>query len=86
MAREDIGLDDDLDIWPDNWESVRVFGEIMTQWRVGPGGLVGLDYNVVPLMFAMLDVPEVDRKSIFRDLRIMEAEALETVREQNDED
>lgn len=86
MTREDIGLDDDLEIWPDNWPVVRVFGDLLTQWRVGPGGLIGLDYNVIPLMFTMLDVPCVQQKSIFHDLRIMEAEALAVVREQNEED
>lgn len=29
---------------PENWDVVLAFLAVQTQWRVGPGGYVGLDY------------------------------------------
>lgn len=35
-----------VDLWPENWPSIELFNQLSTQWRTGPGGAVGLDYNV----------------------------------------
>lgn len=36
-----------FDVWPDNWPPLELFIDLSTQWRVGPNGLIGLDYGVV---------------------------------------
>lgn len=34
---------------PENWDALMAFLAAQTQWRVGPGGYVGLDYPAVRL-------------------------------------
>lgn len=54
---------------------------MQTQWRVGMGGAIGLDYNVV---FHELDRKNLDKSEyddFFNDIQIMEAEVLRIMRE-----
>lgn len=68
-----------VDLWPDNWPSVQLFSQLSTQWRVGPGGVVGLDYGVV--------FHELDRRAIDSDeyddmmgaIRMIEGVALSEI-------
>lgn len=41
---------------PENFEAWELWNACSTQWRVGMGGLVGLDYNV---LFKMADFLEI---------------------------
>lgn len=52
------------------------FADIQTQWRTGMAGVIGLDYNVLPLMFRLHKVPRKDQPEYFECLRAMEIEAL----------
>lgn len=52
-----------------------------TQWRVGPGGAIGLDYGVLPSVMRLTGVPAKERAAIFQDVRVMEAEALAVMAE-----
>jgi hypothetical protein len=45
-----------------------------TQWRTGPSGLIGLDYNAVRWAFSLYDVK--DQRTMLEDLQIMESEIL----------
>ena len=63
-------------IWPDNLAPFEVFAALQTQWRVGMGGPTGLDYAAVPVVMEMQEVAPGDRRRVFEDLRVMEAEAL----------
>ena len=45
-----------------------------TQWRTGPSGLIGLDYNAVRWAFSLYDVR--DQRAMLEDLQIMEGEIL----------
>lgn len=66
-----------VDLWPENWPPIQIFTRLSTQWRVGAGGPVGLDYNVV--------FHELDRKGLADDeyddmmaaIRVIESTALE---------
>lgn len=49
---------------------------MQTQWRVGPGGAYGLDYNVLPLIWKRLRVSREKRDRVFDDLQEMESAAL----------
>lgn len=51
-----------------------------TQWRMGPGGPIGLDLNVVLGMLSLYAVDEPTR--VVDDLRIMEARALELIQKE----
>ena len=70
-------------IFPDNWPTVMIFRDISTQWRVGMSGPVGLDYNVLPMIFGLRSVPRDERAEIFDGIQTMESAALEAIRERN---
>lgn len=53
-----------------------------TQWRVGPGGVIGLDYAALPAVFDLLDVAREDRADAFAGVRVMEDAALGEMRAQ----
>ncbi|EPJ6835920.1 DUF1799 domain-containing protein [Stenotrophomonas maltophilia] len=36
-----------VELWPECVLPIEVFSRVSTQWRVGAGGPIGLDYNVV---------------------------------------
>ncbi len=51
------------------------------QWRTGMGGATGLDYSAVPVVMDMVGVKgKRRRREVFRDVRVMEKEALRTWR------
>lgn len=71
----------EVDVWPDCWLSVQLFGLLGTQWRVGFSGAYGLDYAAVAAVMDMQGVEEKARPALLDDIRIMEAEALAMMRE-----
>jgi hypothetical protein len=76
LEEEDFASDK-LRIWPENWQAVELFAQVRTQWRVGPGGPYGLDYNVVDRRLDRLGLDERARAAIEADIQIMEFAALE---------
>ena len=50
------------------------FIKMMTQWRTTMGGVVGLDYSVLQMLFDLYDIN--NRKEIFENIQIMEQEAM----------
>ncbi len=55
-----------------------------TQWRVGMSGPIGLDYNAAyPLIDRATSTPE-DWHDMLDDLRVLEATALDVMRETRD--
>lgn len=76
-------LEETVDIWIDNFDSFLLFDAMSTQWRVGMAGCVGLDYTALPMVERRLEIKST--KEHFDDLRIMEQEAMTTMRESQDE-
>lgn len=68
---------DPVGVFPDCWESVDVFCAMSTQWRVGPGGPIGLDYLALNTVMRLKQVPPARRSGVFNDLRVMESAALD---------
>lgn len=67
----------DFGVWSENWDAVELFLRCQTQWRTGPGGVIGLDYSVV-LSLATLYLPaSAEKQTILEDVQIMERRALE---------
>lgn len=69
------------ELWPDNVVPVNVFTAMTTQWNVGPGGVVGLNYASLGEVWRRLKVPPDKRDAVFDDLRVMEVEAIKVMRE-----
>lgn len=74
-----------LPVFPDNWQSFRVFTAMRTQWRYvsGMAGMIatGLDYSALAEVWERTKTPKKDRDAIFSDLVIMEAAAMEIMNE-----
>lgn len=60
-------------VWRENWPVLELFLACSTQWRTGPSGVIGLDYVAVR---AVMDWLSIDGAAIFRDLQVMEREAV----------
>ncbi|WP_082306635.1 DUF1799 domain-containing protein [Mizugakiibacter sediminis] len=65
-----------VELWPENWPAIQLFTRLSTQWRVGAGGPVGLDYGV---LFHELDRMGLDTEAyddLFASIRVIEGIAL----------
>ena len=56
---------------------------MFTQWRTGMGGPTGLDYAALPAVMRMTGIPRDQWQDTFESLRVMEAEAMKVMGEQN---
>lgn len=82
--------DDGFAVWDSNWEAVRLFLDLETQWRVVAGfsGLVwlGLDYvaadRLLDLKFGSRRPGRARAGRLLEELRVMEREALKVFAEQ----
>jgi len=72
----------DVEIWPDTEPAVMVLVQMGTQWRVGMGGPVGLDYAALPVVLRMNGIPRTEWPTVFEDIRVMENAALKTMSEE----
>ncbi|MCW2099734.1 UNVERIFIED_ORG: uncharacterized protein DUF1799 [Pseudomonas psychrophila] len=79
LAPED--LDEDVEVWPDNWPAFRLFNAMATQWRTGACGATGLDYTSIRDVAEFIGIKKKQIKEIFPDLQVMEAEALAVMAE-----
>lgn len=64
---------EDFLIWPDHLSALELFARCMTQWRVGPGGVIGLDYGVVLDMAKLYQVQPLT--DVMEQLQVMEIHA-----------
>ena len=69
-------IDEEVEVWPDNWQAFRLFNALGTQWRTGPVGATGLDYSVIREVSILIGIKKRQIPEIFPYLQIMEAEAL----------
>lgn len=67
-------------IYPDNLTTVLVFIDMKTQWRVGPGGPIGLDYGVLREIWSTRRIKLADRAEILDGLQVMEEAVLKMER------
>ncbi|WP_416046676.1 DUF1799 domain-containing protein [Cupriavidus basilensis] len=70
-----------VEVWPDNVQAFEVFGQMGTQWRVGMGGAIGLDYGALPFVLRMSRVPRDQWAPVFEGIRVMENAALSAMSE-----
>lgn len=73
-----------IEIWPDVWPSFLLFEAMSTQWRVGMSGAIGLDYNTLPIVSKLMEIPDEQMPLAFNDLRVMESEVLKKMAEGRD--
>lgn len=66
-----------IEVWPENWQPMRVFSAMGTQWRTDSGYATGFDYSVLPEIWRRTKTPPADRDEVFDCLQVMEVAALE---------
>lgn len=71
-------------VWPDNALALKTFTAMSTQWRAGNAGPIGLDYGVIPSVLRLYAVPRAEWEDTFDCLRVMEDEALATMKRRNE--
>lgn len=79
LRPEDFAADElstAFEVWPDNWPALSLFQRLRTQWRVGPGGAYGLDYDTALNLMPRMQVKPDEELDLLDDLRVMESAAL----------
>lgn len=69
----------EAECWPDNWLPLQVFDALDTQWNIGPGGVVGLKYEALDVVFEEFEIKKTERAELINTLRTMETEALQVI-------
>lgn len=80
LSPEDYVEETTAYVWPCHVAAVNLFIELGTQWRVGPAGPYGLDYNVVYRAIDDLGTSKDEVRQLKEDIRILEDAALEEMR------
>lgn len=83
MSGSDYDGFEEVRIWPDNWQSVKLFQSLTTQWRTSMGGPTGLDYAVLPAVMQLHGIRKKDRADLFDCIRVMENAALSVIHEKD---
>lgn len=73
----------DQGVYHDNMATVETFCDMLTQWRMGPTGPTGLDYQALPVVFRIRRIPRADHGDIFSGVQVMERAALKRILERN---
>jgi len=81
VQQAEIFRHNDEGIFPDNWQIVNLFTDIMTQWRAGPTGVIGLDHNVLPMWMRVRKIGPEDEADVLEGIKVMERSALKALRE-----
>lgn len=69
------------EVYEDNWLAFDLFTYMGTQWNVGMGGATGMKYEVAHHKLDRMKLDPDEYENRMDDLRIMEATALEVMRE-----
>lgn len=64
-------------VWPDSADAYREFMAIQTQWRMGFGGPIGLDYNVLYHRLDRLNLSPERREELEQEITVIERAAID---------
>ncbi|MNZ71652.1 hypothetical protein D3C78_900180 [compost metagenome] len=73
--------EEEIEVWEECWPAFLLFESMSTQWRVGMGGAIGLDYQTIPIVSKYIGLEHDMKQDVFQDLRIMENTALKIMSE-----
>ena len=74
---------EDVEVWPENYAALNTFSRVSTQWRVGTGGAIGLDYNALYPLLDRLGLTDAEWLHALDDIRVMESAALTAMNTKN---
>ncbi len=66
----------EVELWPECALPIEIFSRVSSQWRVGAGGPIGLDYNVVYYELDREGLEGDRRDEVMAGIRIVEGAAL----------
>lgn len=81
LRPEDVEMDPEILVWPDNWDAVLLFQRLSTQWSHGFNGPTGLNYNVIQRVARMLEMKVDSWPELFGQIQTLEHAALAQIRE-----
>jgi hypothetical protein len=67
----------------ENEDAWDLWTNVLTQWRVGPNGVIGLDYNAAAMIAGVIEI-EFD-KVVLRKLRVLEQSVLKGIHDKQDD-
>ena len=70
-------MQNQTEVWTENWQAVELFCQMGTQWRVGAGGAVGLDYAVLFHLFDLQNIDKSKQKYLLAQIQVCESTALD---------
>ena len=76
----EVPPEEDLEIEPEAVSAVELFCRVLTQWRTGPNGYLGLDYGVLLSIMELDGVKRKKRAALLADVGIMEGTWLHEFR------
>jgi hypothetical protein len=74
LAAKLEAVQEDFEVWDENWEAVMMFLRMQTQWNVSMNGLVGLNYQALETLIRLYHVKEP--VELFERVQVIERAAL----------
>lgn len=66
-----------VEVWAQHYQAIDLFCKMGTQWRMGFGGAVGLDYSVLFQLMNLQGIEKNEQVEILAQIQIMETAALD---------
>lgn len=82
LTEADYEAENVVEVCPDNWDAVLLFDDIGTQWRAGPGGIFGLDYNVLYRELDRMHLSAERYAELKDEIKVLEGAAVEEMRKE----
>jgi hypothetical protein len=76
LSLEDFPPPANVQVWAENWPPLQLYLRNKTQWRVGAGGPVGLDYQVLYHDLDRRGVTGEDFDDVMDAIRVIESTVL----------
>jgi hypothetical protein len=70
-------VEENFEVWEENWDIVMMFMRLQTQWNVSMGGFTGLKYEVLRWLCDLYSVE--DPRAMLEGIQVMEAAALQVL-------
>lgn len=74
MAAKLEAVQEDFEVWDENWEAMMMFLRMQTQWNVSMSGLVGLNYQALEILIRLYKIEEPLK--LFEKVQVIERAAL----------
>ena len=74
LAAKLEAVQEDFEVWDENWEAMMMFLRMQTQWNVSMSGLVGLNYQALETLIRLYKIEEP--LELFEKVQVIERAAL----------